>query len=210
MQTIKNIIFDLGGVIVGLDLPRCIRRFEALGLKNATELLDSYEQRGVFLAFERGEVDLPGFCDALSQYAGKKLSEEEVTHAWLGFVVDVPQYKPDYILELRKRYKVCLLSNTNPAVFGWAQSAGFSPAGRPIAEYFDEMYASYLIGLTKPDPRIFEYVLNEGGMKASETLFVDDGERNTAVARSLGMLTYQPCNGEDWREAVSRILQPPA
>jgi putative hydrolase of the HAD superfamily len=206
MSTIKNIVFDLGGVIIDLDINCAIQRFEKLGINNIREILDPYEQRGVFLAHERGEIGLPDFCNALSQYAGKRLSEEEVRYAWLGFIVDVPQYKLDYILELRKQYKVYLLSNTNPSVFEWAQTAAFSPAGRPIADYFDKMYISYQIGITKPDPRIFEYALNDGGMTPIETLFIDDGERNTATARSLGILTYQPQNGEDWREALSRLL----
>jgi putative hydrolase of the HAD superfamily len=206
MSTIKNIVFDLGGVIIDLDITCSMQRFEALGIKNIHEILDAYEQRGVFLAFERGELDMQGFCHALSQYAGKRLSEEEVRYAWLGFIVDVPQYKLDYILELRKRYKVFLLSNTNPAVFEWAQTAAFSPAGRPIDDYFDKIYVSYKLGMTKPDPRIFEHALKDGSMTPIETLFIDDGARNTAVARSLGILTYQPQNGEDWRPTLSRLL----
>ncbi|MDR2118964.1 MAG: HAD family phosphatase [Tannerellaceae bacterium] len=207
MSTVKNIVFDLGGVIIDLDITRSIRRFEELGIPHIGEILDQYEQRGIFLALERGEMDLPAFCSALSRYAGKSLSMEEVVYAWKGFIVDVSPYKLDYILDLRKKYRVYLLSNTNPAIFEWAETEAFSSAGLPISRYFDAMYVSYKVGLTKPDPRIFEYMLKHGGMTASETLFVDDGERNIAVARSLGLHTYQPRNGEDWREAIGRLLQ---
>jgi putative hydrolase of the HAD superfamily len=206
MSTIKSIVFDLGGVIIDLDITRSIRRFEALGIRSISEILDPYEQRGVFLELERGEMDPPTFCRALSRYAGRELSLEEVGYAWMGFIVDVPLYKLDYILELKKTHRVYLLSNTNAFIFDWAQTSAFSPAGFPIAHYFDAMYVSYKIGITKPDPRIFEYILKDGGMAAAGTLFVDDGERNIAVARSLGMRTYQPRNGEDWREAVGRLL----
>jgi putative hydrolase of the HAD superfamily len=206
MTTIKNIVFDLGGVIIELDITRSIQRFVELGIKNINEILDPYEQRGVFLELERGQIDLPAFRQALSQYAGKELSTKEVEYAWMGFVVDVPQYKLDCILELKKTHKVCLLSNTNPVIYEWAQTAAFSEAGLPITHYFDALYVSYKIGMTKPDPRIFEYMLTHGNMIAAETLFVDDGERNIAVARSLGIQTYQPQNGEDWREAVDRLL----
>jgi putative hydrolase of the HAD superfamily len=206
MSTIKNIVFDLGGVIIDLDITRSIRRFEALGIRNISEILDPYEQRGIFLELERGQMDPPTFCRALSRYAGKELSMGEVGYAWMGFVVDVPLYKLDYLLELKKTHKVYLLSNTNAFVFDWAQTAAFSPAGLPIAYYFDATYVSYKIGITKPDPRIFEYILKDGGMTAAGTLFVDDGERNITVARSLGIQTYQPHNGEDWREAVGRLL----
>ena len=206
MSTIKNIVFDLGGVIIDLDITRSMKRFEKLGIRNVAEILDPYEQQGVFLELERGQTDLPQFCKTLSRYAGKELSVKEIEHAWMGFVVDVPQYKLDYILDLRKAYKVYLLSNTNPVIFEWAQTAAFSPAGFPITHYFDDLYISYKIGMTKPDPRLFKYMLNGGGMIASETLFIDDGERNTAVGRSLGMQTYSPKNGEDWREAVGKLI----
>jgi putative hydrolase of the HAD superfamily len=207
MSTIKNIVFDLGGVVIDLDITRSIERFEKLGIAHVREILDPYEQRGIFLELERGQMDAPTFCRALSRYAPKELSLEEVEYAWMGFIVDVPLYKLDYIRELKKTYKVHLLSNTNPFIFEWAQTTAFSAAGLPITHYFDRLYVSYKIGITKPDPRIFEYVLKDGAMIASETLFVDDGEQNTAVARSLGIHTYQPQNKEDWREAVARLLQ---
>ncbi|MDR1555939.1 MAG: HAD family phosphatase [Tannerellaceae bacterium] len=207
MSTIKNIVFDLGGVIIDLDLTRSIQRFEKLGLKQG-EILDPYEQRGIFLELERGQIDLAEFCRILSRHAGRELSIKEVEHAWMGFIVDVPQYKLDYILALRKTHKVYLLSNTNSVIYDWAQTPAFSPAARPINCYFDAIYVSYKIGLTKPDPSIFEYMLNDSAILASETLFIDDGERNIAVARSLGMQTYQPRNGEDWREAVGTLINP--
>jgi putative hydrolase of the HAD superfamily len=206
MSTIKNILFDLGGVIIDLDVTRSMKRFEKLGV-NMNKILDPYEQQGIFLELERGQMDLPQFCKALSQYAGRTLSIKEVRHAWMGFIIDIPQYKLDYILELRKTYKVCLLSNTNPVIFEWAQTPAFSEAGFPINHYFDATYVSYKIGLTKPDPRIFEYTLNDSRMIASETLFIDDGERNIAAGHALGMQTYQPRNGEDWREAISHTLK---
>ncbi|GHV47676.1 D-ribitol-5-phosphate phosphatase [Bacteroidia bacterium] len=206
MSAIKNIIFDLGGVIIDLDQQCAVKRFEELGIADAKNLLDPYEQKGLFLDLESGRIDLPGFCRELSRYAGKELPEEAVSHAWMGFIVDVPQYKLDYILELRKAYKVCLLSNTNPVVLDWAKTSAFSKAGKPITAYFDKIYASYEVGITKPDVRIFELILKNNVFLPSETLFVDDGEKNIAVGKSLGMLTYQPKNKEDWREEIAKLL----
>jgi putative hydrolase of the HAD superfamily len=207
MPTLKNIVFDLGGVLIDLDIRRSIKRFEALGIPDISNMLDPYEQRGIFLELERGQLDQPQFCHALSRYAGKNLTIKQVEHAWKGFIVDVPPYKLNYILEQRQTFKVCLLSNTNPFIYEWAQTPAFSAAGLPITHYFDAIYVSYQIGFTKPDPRIFEHMLNHSGMIASETLFVDDGERNIALGRSLGMHTYCPQNGEDWRDAVTTILK---
>jgi putative hydrolase of the HAD superfamily len=206
MIKIKNIVFDLGGVIIDLDHDCAVRRFKDLGISQAEALLNPYEQRGIFLDLENGKLDLPAFCRELSRYAGRNLSEEEVSYAWKGFIVEVPQYKLDYIAGLRANYKVCLLSNTNPVIMGWARSSAFSAAGRPITDYFDKIYASYEVGITKPDRRIFELMLKSNVFLPSETLFVDDGEKNVAMGKSLGLLTYKPENKEDWRNALTSIL----
>ena len=207
MQVIKNIIFDLGGVLIDLDHSEAVRRFKDLGVTDADALLDPYEQKGLFLDFESGRTDLPGFCRALSLRNGKEFKEEDIARAWMGFIVEAPQYKLDYILELRKRsYTVCLLSNTNPVVLGWAKTKAFSEAGKPITDYFDKIYASFEVGITKPDIRIFEFVLKDNVFLPSETLFVDDGEKNVVAGESLGMRVLQPRNGDDWRQNVEKLL----
>lgn len=207
MSTIKNIVFDLGGVIIDLDGMEAVRRFKEIGVKDAEELLDPYEQKGIFLELENGKIDVEAFCNSLRKHAGKELSFEEITWAWLGFVVDVPQSKLDYILTLREKYKIYLLSNTNPIIQEqWARTNKFSEAGRPINDYFDKMYTSYEVGVTKPDIRIFEFMLKDSGMNPAETLFVDDSAKNIEVGLSFGMHVYQPENGEDWREAIRKII----
>ncbi len=207
MSGIKNVVFDLGGVIIDLDANEPIRRYKQIGIKDADKLLDPYEQKGVFLELENGKIGVNEFCDQLRKYAGKDLTFEEITWAWLGFVIDVPQYKLDYILKLREKYKVYLLSNTNPVIQEqWARTSKFSTAGRPINDYFDKMYTSYEIGITKPDKGIFEFMIKDSGMIPSETLFVDDAAKNIEVGDSLGFETYQPQNKEDWRKAVDDLL----
>jgi putative hydrolase of the HAD superfamily len=204
---IKNIVFDLGGVIIDLDGEESIRRFKEIGITNAGEWLDPYEQKGVFLELENGKIDVATFCNQLRAYSGKDLSFEEIIWAWLGFVVDVPLYKLDYLLKLREKYNVYLLSNTNPIIQEqWARTSKFSEAGRPINDYFDKMYASYEVGITKPNRGIFEYMLGDSGMNPLETLFIDDGVKNIEAGISFGMHTYQPQNGENWIEAVDDII----
>jgi putative hydrolase of the HAD superfamily len=207
-MAIKNVVFDLGGVIIDLDTQRAFRRFEEIGIGNARELLDPYEQKGIFLELENGTIDAESFRRKLSDYVGRELTGEDITYAWMGFMADVPQYKLDYLAELRKKYKVYILSNTNPVVMSWLKSGVFSPAGKPLAVYCDKVYTSFEIGLTKPDPRIFEFMLADAGITPAETLFVDDGERNIKTALSLGMYTCHPRNGEDWRPAVQKIIMP--
>lgn len=207
MSTIKNIIFDLGGVIIDLDRDQAVRSFEAIGVEDANQLIDAYEQKWIFQDLETGRIGVQEFCDKLREHTGKDLPFEDIKKAWMGFIVDTPQYKLDYIWELRKHYKLYLLSNTNPIIqLEWAQTSQFTEAGRPINAYFDKLYTSYEVGVTKPDRRIFDFMLQDSGIRPSESLFVDDGKSNIEVAKQLGFHTYQPHNGEDWREAISSII----
>ena len=207
MAEIKNIVFDLGGVIIDLDRECSVKRFRDIGVENIEEMLDPYEQRGLFLDFENGSVDLEEFRSELSTMIGKELTTEEVAHGWMGFIQAVPQYKLDYILELRKKYKVYILSNTNPVVLKWAKTSAFSEAGLPVTDYCDKFYASFEMKVTKPNPRIFELMVKDSGMIPAETLFVDDGKLNVEEGEKLGFITYQPLNKEDWREPLDQILK---
>ena len=81
---IKNIVFDLGGVIMDLDTDRAVSRFVEIGVKNAPELVNAYQQKGVFLELEEGLADRETFCKKLSEYAGKEISDEEALNAWRG------------------------------------------------------------------------------------------------------------------------------
>ena len=112
MGTIKNIVFDLGGVLIDLDHSQAVQRFKEIGVEDAEQLLDPYEQKGIFLELENGTIDADEFCRKLREHTGKDITYEDIRHGWLGFIADTPQYKLDYLLALRERYNVYLLSNT--------------------------------------------------------------------------------------------------
>lgn len=199
MDKIKNIIFDLGGVILTLDRNEAVRRFLQVGLEHAEELLDPYHQKGVFLDLEEGRLTKEEFYEEIRKLAGKYISNEDIDYGWLGFVKDTPAYKLEMLEELRKSYNLYLLSNTNPVIMSWALSPQFSEKGKTLDQYFDKMYLSYKIGVTKPNPKIYEYLMLDSGIIPSETLFVDDGIANIEAGRALGMRVFQPKNGEDFR-----------
>ena len=80
--------------------------------------------------------------------------------------------------------------------------------GRTLEAYFDKVYVSCEMKLLKPSPEIFRAVLADSALRAEETLFVDDSERNVATARSLGFATYCPKNGEDFTPMLDAIPAP--
>lgn len=207
MKQIRNIVFDFGGVIIDIDRNSAVEKFIGIGVKDADRLLDAYHQKGIFLEVEDGRIDAEEFRQKLSLLCGKELTYKEVESGWRGFITVVEQYKLDYLANLRERgYKVYILSNTNPYIMGWARGNGFTPAGRPLDAYVDKIYASYELKCVKPDRGIFEYMIKDAGICPEETLFVDDGASNINVGKELGFVTFQPANGEDWRERLEKYL----
>lgn len=204
---IKNLLFDFGGVIIDADLPRAISEFEKLGLKNVANLLNLYTQNGFFLDLEEGKLSRNEFCQKISDNVGREVSDKEVETAWLSIVEKTPLFKLDFLEDLRiKGYNLFLLSNINPFVMDWARSSAFSEYGKPLNYYFDKMFSSYEMGVTKPTKEIFDKVITEAPLLPEETLFIDDGSRNVEMGRKLGFHVYQPQNREDWRGVISDLL----
>jgi putative hydrolase of the HAD superfamily len=121
--TIRNIAFDLGGVVIALSYEQAVKRFEEIGLCDARKHLDAFCQKGIFGDLEKGMISPEEFRAELSLLVGHELSHEECRYAWHGYVEAVPQKNLQMLLRLRKLgYKVCLLSNTNPYMMQWAMS----------------------------------------------------------------------------------------
>lgn len=206
-RVIKNIVFDLGGVIMTLDPAEALRRFKALGLSDAERYLDAYTQSGIFGNLEEGKITAEDFRSKLSSLTGHELTFDECRHAWLGYRKDVPQRNLDLLKELRaKAYRLILLSNTNPFMMDWALSSEFDGKGSSLNNYFDALYLSYRLGIMKPAPDFFRQVLDNENILPEETLFVDDGPRNVEAAGKLGFMTMCPDNGSDWTGELRSLL----
>lgn len=206
-RVIKNIVFDLGGVIMTLDSAEALRRFKALGLSDAERYLDAYTQSGIFGNLEEGKITAEDFRSKLSSLTGHELTFDECKHAWLGYRKDVPQRNLDLLKELRaKGYRLILLSNTNPFMMDWALSSEFDGKGSSLNDYFDALYLSYRLGIMKPAPDFFRQVLDNENILPEETLFVDDGPRNVEAAGKLGFMTMCPDNGSDWTGELRSLL----
>ena len=206
MAKIRNIAFDLGGVVVALSYEQAVRRFEAIGLKDARQRLDAFEQKGIFGDLECGRITAEDFRRKLSLLVGRRLTMDECSTAWQGYIDHVPKRNLEALLSLRARgFKVCLLSNTNPFIMQWAEK-DFDGEGHPISHFFDALYLSYRCKAMKPRREIFEMMLSGQESLPEETLFVDDGPRNIETAAAMGMQTLCPPNNEDWTAALEHII----
>ena len=189
-NNISTLIFDLGGVIVDLDLAKCIQNFKELGLENIEQYLSNFGQKDFFMQFEKGQIGIPAFRDEIRKLAGIELTDAQIDKAWCSFLTQIPVEKLHLLSELKKKYRLLLLSNTNPLHIQTAVAAEFSKTGKTMQDFFDKCYLSYEMGMVKPDVEIFEALLADAQVKAEECLFLDDGKKNIDTAAALGIQTY--------------------
>ena len=205
---IRNIVFDLGGVIMTICQEEAIKRFKSIGLKNVENYLNPYTQTDIFGDIEEGKISAEQFREKLSELIGKEVTYEECKFAWLGYRQDVPLRNLDILRKLKVQgYKLILLSNTNPFMMSWGLSGEFDGNGNSLESYFDSLYLSYKLGVMKPNKKIFQYIIDNEKIQPSESLFIDDGERNINTARLLGFKTLCPINGEDWTKELIELLK---
>lgn len=197
----------MGGVIFRQDSEQAFRRFREAGL-DPEKYMGAFGQKEFFLDVENGKIDADTFCRKMAEASGREhVSWEEAQHCWLGFLRDVPVERLHYLLELKKHYHVCLLSNTNPFMMSFTRSSKFSSDGKPISFYFDTLFCSYEMKAYKPDCEIFIKALDTDKMIADETLFLDDSMKNIVAAQRLGIQTLYVKTNEDWRDRLTLVLQ---
>ena len=195
---IKNLLIDLGGVLINLDRQRCIEHFQKLGLQNVDALLDIQNQDGLLMQQEKGLITPAEFRDGVRQMIGKAVSDIQIDAAWNSFLVDIPTQKLDLLLKLREKYVVYLLSNTNQIHWEWTCAHLFPYRTFKVEDYFEKTYLSFEMKMAKPEPEIFKAIIEDAGIEPQETLFIDDSEMNCKAAQNLGISTYTAKEGEDW------------
>ena len=203
---IKNIVFDLGGVIITLDIEESMNRYKNIGLKNINDLLDPYHQKGLFLDLEEGKISKQEFYDKVREFTKPTNTDEDILQAMLGFVKEISDDKFEIIEKLQaKGFNIYLLSNTNSLLMDWAFEQKFK--GKHIKEYFTKMYMSYQIGHCKPSKAIYDFLINDSKIIPAETLFIDDGEKNISMGKEVGFQTYLAYNGEDFSHIFADVLK---
>ena len=175
---IKNLLFDLGGVIMDIKRENCVRAFEALGMSGANELLGEYSQKGAFLLLEEGTITPEQFREEIRKNISGDVTDEDIDKAFCKFLLGIPPHRLGALEELRKHYKIYMLSNTNSIMVNSDIKHYFRVCGKELEDYFDGLVLSYEAKSIKPDLRIFEYAKSHLGIVPEETLFLDDSQKN--------------------------------
>ena len=195
---IKNLLIDLGGVLINLDHQRCMENFKELGFTDVEERLNIQQLHGIFMQQEKGLITSAEFRNGLRDMMGKVVSDNQIDAAWNSLLVDIPKHKLDLLLELRSKYVVYLLSNTNEIHWRYACHNLFPYRTFRVEDYFEKAYLSYEMHMAKPEADIFKAVIEDAGIEPQETLFIVDSELNGKAAQELGISTYTAEAGEDW------------
>lgn len=207
MQKIKNIIFDYGNVIFMLDFPALRQAFIDLGIRDADAFFSHTAQNPWVDALDRGQLGGTEFLETIRKAAGKsELSDEEITKAWNTLLIGVPDGYHELLLGLKQRYRTFLLSNNNEFHYQWIMEYLRREHGlADNAAFFEKDYYSHLMGMRKPDAEIFQYVLDNHGLSAEQTLFIDDSPQHIAAAKQLGMEAQLLRVGDPLPELLDRI-----
>ncbi len=192
IPAVKNIIFDLGGVILDIDYNRPVSEFQKLGAKNFHETYSQEKQAPIFNKFERGEITPAEFRKAIRAHLPEKVTDTEIDFAWNGILGELPSPRIVVLKMLKKMgYRLFLLSNTNSIhIKAFSQYLDSTYGKGLFKELFEKVYFSSQIGMRKPSKKIFEHVLKENNLACAETLFIDDSEQHIEGAKKLGMRTH--------------------
>lgn len=197
ISNITHLVFDLGGVIVNLDLPLCIENFKKSGVENIDHLLTNFGQSGFFLDWENGKINLEQFRAEVRKLTTKPISDEQIDRAWASFLKDIPKERIDLLKKLKDKYHLSILSNTNPIHAEYNTVNELKKYDESFESLFDHLFFSYKMGKTKPHSDIFEQVVNDLQVEPANCLFLDDGRKNIVAARALGIPSYLVKPGEN-------------
>lgn len=221
---IKNIIFDLGGVLLDIDLIHCMKQVQALGVdfdslsKQTATVDDASNQKqavmgegivatGATHLYQIGKISTTDFISGIQQLCRQGTTYQQVLDAWNTCCIDIPQYRLDKVLQLRKQgYHTYMLSNTNDAHWQDIVKRCFGGA-EGVSRYFDKVFLSQEMHLAKPNDDIYLEVLKEISATACDCLFIDDSTQNTEAAAALGFHTI---HADVSTTHQGKVVAPPA
>ena len=184
----KNIIFDLGGVILDIDYNLTIKEFRNLGIKDAEVLYSKSSQIKLFDELEKGNIPEKDFYSAIREIGKTELSDDKIKKAWNALLIGLPIENVNLLEELKPNYRLFLLSNTNIIhEKAYRQMITEEYGSFIFDELFEKMYLSHHLHMRKPDLKIFNYVLDDAGINPAETIFIDDSPQHIEAGKKVGI-----------------------
>jgi putative hydrolase of the HAD superfamily len=190
LSSISHLIFDLGGVIINLDTHRTVEAFARLAQREVAEV-QPFMAEPFFLDYEKGLIGDAAFRDAVRDVLEIDVTDAEIDAAWNAMLLDIPPAKLNLLRALAADFRLFLLSNTNEIHLRCFQQQVQQLTGFPsLAPFFEKTYYSHYLRLRKPDVEIYEFVLQDAGIPAHATMFLDDNVHNLRGAQQIGIQTF--------------------
>lgn len=194
---IKNIIFDFGQVLLNIDPQLSAKAFTRLGIREGEDFWGSRSSSEALINLEKGVISPDEFRNSALEKLVQGITPQQIDDAWNALLLDLPAERVELLKSLENKYRLFLLSNTNQIHYECYMSRFVKEYGFGLGELFEKLWFSHQIGLAKPDPEIFRYVLKDAGLMAEETLFIDDTLVHVEAARSVGINAWYLEQGTD-------------
>ncbi|MDC0520579.1 HAD family phosphatase [Flavobacteriales bacterium] len=208
MTEIKSIIFDLGGVILNLNYSKTEDEFKKIGVLNFKEFYSQKKQTLLFDDLEKGKIKPEEFISSLKESENLNIKEIDFINAWNAMLLEMPIEKLQFIEGLKKDYKIILLSNTNEIhIKKFEDDLKKNNMLEQFYKCFDKIYYSSRMGKRKPEENCFNQVLEENGLIAENTLFIDDSIQHIEGAKKAGIKTFHLEKNKSILDLVPDIIQ---
>ena len=201
---LKNIIFDLGNVLIDIDFPRSEQELKRILTADLEQKLQNINQNDLFLQYEVGNITEDEFIATLKSVSEHEVKNQDIIDAWNAMLIGFKPARFEMLLRLAKKYNLYVLSNTNKTHIDWVHDdlknnhniVGYE------ANFFKKVYYSHEINLRKPNIEIYEFVLRDAQLVAEETLFIDDNFDNVESAKKLNIQTIHHLLGNEIVDAL--------
>jgi putative hydrolase of the HAD superfamily len=206
LNGIKNIIFDLGGVLLNIDPKKTIESFEKLGMEQLVGDNGLSYDHEIFYLMEQGKVTSEEFRDGVRKLLQAKVSDSQIDEAWTAMLLDFPEIRVQLVKNLQRDFKIYLFSNTNAIHVEKFHSNFRKQHGFEVSTLFEKDFYSNEIGLRKPSSESFHEIIRLSGVNANESLFIDDSKANVEAAVASGMKGFWLEPGQKIEEIFRKYL----
>lgn len=196
MPSVQNIIFDLGGVLLNLDVQRTRNEFIRLGVTQIDNLFRIGHAASFFKQYEVGTITDDEFVEKARQLALPGTTHAQIIDAWNSMLLDFPIERVSFLNHLKNKYRLFLFSNTNALHLQFFQKSYRTVYGNALDDHFEKAYYSHVINQRKPDVAAFQYVIEDSKLHAANTLFIDDALVNVEGARLAGLQAIHLSGGK--------------
>lgn len=203
----KNIIFDLGAVIIDINYNFTAEAFKNIGITNFDEIYSKKKQDNFFDDFETGHLSNDQFRTEIRKHLKNEITDQQIDDAWNAMLINIPVSRMKWLQSLRPQYRIFLLSNTNRIhVKAFSKIISDTHGVGTFENCFDKMYLSCNIGLRKPNAEVFDLVVKENNLNLNETVFIDDSPQHIEGAQKYGLNAWHLEDGDTVENLVIKKL----